>query len=399
MINEYIMLFRAFMLGLTIAASIYYYSKNFKKSIGYFASIFVVKMGIYLLSPEHKLSILIMWLTLFLFMVVEPKKTLDALYESIGTTVKLLLGTLSFTSTAALLAPQWTEAISFEIAISIWQFVSVLLISYFEVETVRFKHTRKSKLFSVIAFGGIVLFYGGIIPFIEDMNIYRSVYGLFTAILIPAAYIGSVCIAKSDIKHKIWSEAITENHSLLGLFASAIIYVENDDFEGFKDFFYQQMLEPNISKEPIKISGLNNIKVKLIRNQLYFEHKRAEANNININFEIWGRVKDFGISAGDLQKVLSIYFTNAVEASNYVDNPYISLKIIKRDTSVSIELSNKFNPDHQEQSISENHGHGLRIADECLRKHENITNKKHVEGNVFTQKIVIGTEVDWDEIK
>lgn len=405
-------IWNAFMFSLSVGASIYIYIKNIKKSLVYLVVVFAVHLTLFQDPARYNYGMLYTVVTLFLIMVAaDHKKIIDALYESTATVAKILLCVLFFTNFVVLIFPNWYKTTSYYIGASVWQLIGLIIISHFEVDFAHFKLKITSKVFSVVLFSMIIGFYGGVVPFLLDktFDVYYSAFGFFTTFIIPVTYFGSMYVSMLEIQkgktenelerqtdlyenmNGIWKDAIKANHHLLGLFSTAIVHIESNDFDGFKNYFYEN-IEPEISREPQKVINLDNIGIDLIRNQIYYQYKRAKANNISMDIDIRGKNRNFDIDKQDLQKILTIWFDNAIEASKKVENPHISLIIENGEKSVSIELANRFNSNALIQNKSKNRGHGLRLVDEYLSRYENVIKHKYTEGTTFTQKIIIGAD-------
>lgn len=402
--NNIVLIYNCFMYCCSVTCAINKHDITTKK-IYYFLAIFAVNIIILNYSERYAMIFTGIILSIIL-LFIEKRNWIDTLFEVTSVLCTVLLCILFCTN--IFIWMEYINTVIYNFIIGILQLLSILIVTYIKSKFFYDQLKNRIKIISIAIFSMIITMFGFVIPIVLEepfLTIY-SMFSIFTIFLIASTFYSinyMANIEKSRQKYEnelkaaisyqenmtaIWNEAIKKNHYSLSLFNTTIQYIDNDDFTGFKKYFYSHV-EPNIKAEPIKIIRLNNIQDELIRNLIYYQLKRADSMNIPIELEIRGIISDFDMDSSVLFKVLTIFIDNAIEASTRLKEPLITFIIQNHENYISIELRNRFNP-KKNRSISLNKGHGLELAGEYLKKYKNVSHQKEIQNNTYIQKLVIG---------
>lgn len=95
--------------------------------------------------------------------------------------------------------------------------------------------------------------------------------------------------------------------------------------------------------------------------------------------------------------IIGVFLDNAIEEVETQNNPLIGLDIYMDKLNIFVEVSNSYNNisdivlfDKKGFSTKSNgHGYGLSLVKELLERDKHLINKRIINGNIFTQKLII----------
>lgn len=147
-------------------------------------------------------------------------------------------------------------------------------------------------------------------------------------------------------------------HDYVNILATLSEYIREDDMDGLRTYFDQNIahLHDDMKLNAIKINGLQNLHVREIKGLLTTKIIQSQEQNINISVEITEQIDHINMNIVELSRCIGIIMDNAIEASEFVDNPTIQIAFIKNEKSILLVFMNKCSKDTPKvHKLFENH--------------------------------------------
>ena len=174
-------------------------------------------------------------------------------------------------------------------------------------------------------------------------------------------------------------------------------YIQLDNMTGLREFFEQ------ILDESRAITALDKLNPDLFKNPSLFglitaKYEYARQNNVNINFEMYGKLENADMQIYDLTRTLGIFLDNAIEASAGSDKKKVNFMVCERKGKVIIEIINSYSEtglkienlnDKGISSKGENRGLGLYKVKEILKKYLDVKHETTASNGMFMQRLTI----------
>ncbi|WP_242846654.1 sensor histidine kinase [Clostridium sp. K25] len=116
-------------------------------------------------------------------------------------------------------------------------------------------------------------------------------------------------------------------------------YLQNNDYNGLKQYFKKRIFS---EEKYYDISKLKKIKNSGVKGLLSAKISEIIKNNIKVNIEIFNEINTIYIEELDLCRILGIFLDNALEASKYSREKFISISFIE-DNGLNIIILNSYN--------------------------------------------------------
>ncbi|KTT84661.1 quorum-sensing sensor histidine kinase AgrC [Mammaliicoccus sciuri] len=189
-------------------------------------------------------------------------------------------------------------------------------------------------------------------------------------------------------------------HDYVNILATLSEYIREDDMDGLRTYFDQNIahLHDDMKLNAIKINGLQNLHVREIKGLLTTKIIQSQEQNINISVEITEQIDHINMNIVELSRCIGIIMDNAIEASEFVDNPTIQIAFIKNEKSILIVFMNKCSKDTPKvHKLFENHystkgrkrGIGLTTLKEITEKTDHVFLDTFINNQYFIQKLEI----------
>lgn len=189
-------------------------------------------------------------------------------------------------------------------------------------------------------------------------------------------------------------------HDYVNILATLSDYIREDDMEGLRVYFDQNIahLHDDMKVNAIKINGLQNLHVREIKGLLTTKIIQSQEQNINISVEITEHIDHINMNIVELSRCIGIIMDNAIEASEFVDNPTIQIAFIKNDESILLVFMNKCSKDTPKvHKLFEDHystkgrkrGIGLTTLKEITEKTDHVFLDTFINNQYFIQKLEI----------
>ena len=188
-------------------------------------------------------------------------------------------------------------------------------------------------------------------------------------------------------------------HDYKNILLSMNGYIQADDMEGLKKFFYTNIepLNEELDSYNLNIASTINIEILELKGIILSKINKAEKLGIDVNISINEVIKDISMNTIDLCRVIGIILDNCIEASLECKNPKIDICIDTNSDCTSFLISNTYIK--KIDSLAElfkrgistkgiNRGIGLSNLNEILDNYEDACFSVKLDDN-FIQKLDI----------
>lgn len=198
-------------------------------------------------------------------------------------------------------------------------------------------------------------------------------------------------------------ESRSIRHDYKNILATMSGYLQEDDYTGLKKYFENNIRDFYVSADKSgKIwSALTDVQPMELKGFLY--EKALRASSMQVDFQV---VIEQGavIRYPDMENLIRVFgnlLDNAIEAAAESEDKYITLHILKKESSVFFIIQNTFKEKPDLEKIFEKgyttkgdeHGNGLYFVKEYLDKRDDIYPIFSIERNEFVQSLeIVGKE-------
>lgn len=198
-------------------------------------------------------------------------------------------------------------------------------------------------------------------------------------------------------------ESCSIRHDYKNILATMSGYLQEDDYTGLKKYFENNIRDFYVSADKSgKIwSALADVQPMELKGFLY--EKALRASSMQVDFQV---VIEQGavIRYPDMENLIRVFgnlLDNAIEAAAESEDKYITLHILKKESSVFFIIQNTFKEKPDLEKIFEKgyttkgdeHGNGLYFVKEYLDKRDDIYPIFSIERNEFVQSLeIVGKE-------
>lgn len=140
-----------------------------------------------------------------------------------------------------------------------------------------------------------------------------------------------------------------------------------------------------------------------LKGLVYYKILSMKEKNIEVSLNISLKVRKInfeklGINLNkDLCKIMGVILDNSIQAVQDLDTKKISIDMNYCDNNFTISVSNNFRGNLDLSKIDDmgyttkgdGHGYGLSLVKKIIGENENLENKREINSNVFTQKIIV----------
>jgi len=188
-------------------------------------------------------------------------------------------------------------------------------------------------------------------------------------------------------------------HDQQNLFSTLDIYVQDNDWDGLKQF-YPKLRDASdiITKNEFALEGLSKIKVREVKNILIAKLVTAQSFEFSTKFEMGEEVDNIPVDPVTMVRMLGIILDNAIEELQFLGKGELNIACFRVEGSVNFAVQNTCRVDIlppwqlREPGFStkgENRGLGLSNLYELIDALPNATLMTEVEDGYFTQTLTI----------
>lgn len=140
-----------------------------------------------------------------------------------------------------------------------------------------------------------------------------------------------------------------------------------------------------------------------LKGLLYYKIQQMLKNNISVLVNASEELKknkqwrNFNKNLLDISKVIGVYLDNAIEAVNNINDKNILISVYLENNEIVFEISNNYKGyidtleiDKEGYTTKGNgKGYGLSLVKDIINKNDNLSQKRIINGNYYTQKLFI----------
>jgi len=201
-----------------------------------------------------------------------------------------------------------------------------------------------------------------------------------------------------------YSDLRSFRHDYLNILSTLETYIEKQDMDGLKNFYYNDLLPGSniIINKDISLSLLSHVKISPLKSLVSSKINNAHSQGIDVTIELIDDIDTINMSTIDICRITGILLDNAIESSILCDNKFIHFAIIKTDTEIILNISNSClsstPPIHKlyEKNFStkgENRGIGLNnIKDIINNRYKNVLFNTIIDNCIFKQELIINNK-------
>lgn len=189
-------------------------------------------------------------------------------------------------------------------------------------------------------------------------------------------------------------------HDYVNILAAMSGYLENEDMEGLKKYFNENILPTNeaINRENYHLQKLSKIQDPAMKGLISSKLIYAHSMGADVFVDIVDEVKPIAMRDVDATRVLGIYLDNAIEAALETTQKEIKFNIVCDVHSTTIVLMNSFldkglavEKMDQKGATTKGEGHGIGLSNvnEVLRKYKNICKMTEIKDGYFVQTLIV----------
>ncbi|GAA0732404.1 sensor histidine kinase [Clostridium oceanicum] len=190
-------------------------------------------------------------------------------------------------------------------------------------------------------------------------------------------------------------------HDYINILSTLNVYIENEDSDGIKSFFYNEVLpfKVNVTEKNQRLGLLKNIKIDALKGVLFSKIMKAYEMNVDLYLDISEEINRISMEYIDLSIIIGNLFDNAIEEAGKCTSPKIKFGIIRKEHSVIIVIINSCREDTPPiykmfkegfSTKGEDRGLGLsNIKSIINKKYDNAVLNTYIEKNEFKQELII----------
>ena len=168
-------------------------------------------------------------------------------------------------------------------------------------------------------------------------------------------------------------------------------YISSGNLEKAKLYLAKVVGTSNVDNE-----YLSHVKESGLKALLVFKVAMMEKKNIEFETIIDEDLEDTIVPSEDMCNIMGVFLDNALDAVSQLEEPYISLSILKNEYGLVISVMNSVKDSNIDinkifkkgySSKGEGRGFGLHIVDEIVKKYEELELQTRVEDGLFIQEL------------
>jgi len=206
---------------------------------------------------------------------------------------------------------------------------------------------------------------------------------------------------KNNIEN-LYTEIRSFRHSTINILSAAFGFIENDDFEGWKNYFKEEVhpIKNNISTQSDIFKQLENIASPAIKGLLTLKILTAIKSKCLVAVGIDEKIENVGVANIDLIRMLGILFDNAIEEGCKKAGTQIQFVMYKSNKHLIILVINEFYGEPPDivaifekgySTKGENRGVGLPDLQKIVDTYDFVSLHTYINENKFVQELTIIT--------
>ena len=195
----------------------------------------------------------------------------------------------------------------------------------------------------------------------------------------------------------------TIKHDYVNIMSSLKLYLDSNDIEGLKKYYYNELVEFNQSLlyQDKLMTTLQKINIKEIKSILAYKGSLATEHDVDVYIEAHDVVSHLGVSTAIACQILGILLDNAIEGAIEADEPKLRVAVIKNLESTAFIVKNTWKQievgidkffELGFSTKADGRGIGLDIVNTYVTKVKNLHLETEVTDSSFTQVLTIKDE-------
>lgn len=191
-----------------------------------------------------------------------------------------------------------------------------------------------------------------------------------------------------------------QKHDYNNVLISVGRYLNDNDYEGLRKFFFNEIIpaNENYSSSKENLLALNKIENPGLRGLLISKISSVADAGINIHIDIYDKIDEFHMETCDLCRIIGIFVDNAIEASCLAEKKIVIISVFLENGVIHIMIGNSFDHKFEINSIftegystkGAGRGIGLKTVKEILRKkYTNILLDTYIDNDLLVQEMKI----------
>ena len=199
----------------------------------------------------------------------------------------------------------------------------------------------------------------------------------------------------------MYSDLRSFKHDYLNILSTLEAYIEKEDLDGLKYFYYKDLLpESNIiMNKNISLSFLSHIKISPLKALLSSKIIDAHSHDIDVKIELIDDIDDINMSTLDICRIIGIFMDNAIEGSSLCDYKFIHFALIKTENEIIFNIHNSCLSStppvykiFKKNFSTKGNGRGIglnSVRNLIDKSYKNVLFNTKIENCIFKQELII----------
>ena len=199
----------------------------------------------------------------------------------------------------------------------------------------------------------------------------------------------------------MYSDLRSFKHDYLNILSVLEVYIEKEDLDGLKNFYYKDLLpESNIiMNKNISLSLLSHVKITPLKALLSSKIINAHSLNIDVKIELMDDIDEINMSILDICRIIGVFLDNAIEASSLCDHKIIHFALIKTENEIIFNIHNSCLSStppvykiFKKNFSTKGNGRGIGLSSVrnlIDKRYKNVLLNTKIENCIFKQELII----------
>ena len=199
----------------------------------------------------------------------------------------------------------------------------------------------------------------------------------------------------------MYSDLRSFKHDYFNILSTLETYIEKEDLDGLKNFYYKDLLpESNIiMNKNISLSLLSHVKINPLKALLSSKIINAHSQNIDVKIELMDDIEEINMSVLDICRIIGIFMDNAIEGSSLCDYKFIHFALVKTENELIFNIHNSCLSStppvykiFEKNFSTKGNGRGIglnNVRNLIDNRYKNVLFNTKIENCIFKQELII----------
>lgn len=199
----------------------------------------------------------------------------------------------------------------------------------------------------------------------------------------------------------MYSDLRSFKHDYFNILSTLETYIEKEDLDGLKNFYYKDLLpESNIiMNKNISLSLLSHIKISPLKALLSSKIINSHSHDIDVKIELIDDIDYINMSTLDICRIIGIFMDNAIEGSSLCDYKFIHFALIKTENEIIFNIHNSCLSStppvykiFKKNFSTKGNGRGIglnNVRNLIDNRYKNVLLNTKIENCIFKQELII----------